>query len=112
MKYNKLILHSFILLILFFSVTAISAADLNDTNNMNVLKDIGADEKSFTVLENEIYSADSNIDLKSDYKFANTSNLDSATGIFINKTDFVINGNNHIIDCDNHARAFNITGKN
>ena len=111
MKYNKLILHSLILLILFFSVTAISAADLNDTDNMNVLKDIGADEKSFTTLENEIYSADSSIDLKSDYKFGNTSSLDSATGIFINKTDFVINGNNHIIDCDNQARAFNITGK-
>ena len=30
----------------------------------------------------------------------------------INKNNFVVNGNGHTIDCDNKARAFNITGKN
>lgn len=47
MKFNKLILNSFILLVLLFSITAISAVDLNYTDNSNVLKDIGADENSF-----------------------------------------------------------------
>ena len=40
MKFNKIVLCSFILLVLLFSVTAISAADLNCTGDIgNVLKD-------------------------------------------------------------------------
>ena len=110
MKFNKLILNSFILLVLLFSITAISAADLNDTGSMDVLKDVSANESSFADFETELFVADSSLDLSGDYKFDNSSGLDSDTGIYINKKAFVINGNNHIIDCDNQARAFNITG--
>ena len=44
-KYGKFIVHSFILFVLLFSVTAISAADLNgtDDNGMDVLKDNGTE---------------------------------------------------------------------
>ena len=111
MKFNKLILNSFILLVLLFSVTAISAADLNDTGSMDVLKDVNTNESSFTDFKTELFVADSSLDLSGNYKFDNSSGLDSNTGIYINKNTFVINGNNHIIDCDNQARAFNITGK-
>ena len=54
MKFNKLILGSFILLILLFSITAISAADLNDTDNTNVLKDKNTNDNSFSDLSQRI----------------------------------------------------------
>ena len=83
MKFNKLILNSFILLVLLFSVTAISAADLNDAGSMDVLKDVNTNESSFTDFETELFVADSSLNLSGNYKFDNSSRLDSNTGIYI-----------------------------
>ena len=112
MKFNKLILGSFILLILMFSITAISAADLNDTDNTNVLKDENINDNSFSDLNRGINDAGLNIDLDNDYKYNNTKDLEHVKGINILKNNFVMNGNNHVIDCDNQARAFSNTGNN
>ena len=112
MKINKMILSSLIFVLLLLSITAISAADLNETDDISVLTDSNINEKSFTDLNTDISNANSKIDLSSDYKFNNQSDLNYANGITVNNKKFVINGNNHIIDCDNKARAFNLTKGN
>ena len=103
MKFKKYILYAFILLALLLSITAISAADLNNTDNMDVLND--ANDKTFSELNSEISASDSKIDLSSDYKFNNNNDSAYANGIKINKK-FVINGNGHTIDCAGQSRAF------
>ena len=110
MKQNKFILHFFILVIFFVSITAISAADLNDTGDFDILTDI--DDKSYNDLYSEITTANSNFTFESDYKFNKDLDKNYSGGINITKNNFVINGNNHIIDCANEARAFYITGNN
>ena len=112
MKFNKIILCSVILIVLSFSVTAISAADLNDTSDVSdVLKDDG-DSKSFIDLNNDIASEDSSFNIESNYKFDNQTDRNYANGIRIAKADYTINGNNHAIDCSNQARAFRVVGNN
>ena len=111
MKYKKLIIYSLILLILMFSITAISAVDLNDTNK-DVLNDVNTDTKSFSDLDMEIMDADSNITLDKDYKYDDTKDMYYFYGINVNTEDFVINGNNHVIDCNGKTKAFNIKVKN
>ena len=112
MKFNKIILYSFVLLVLSFSVTAISAADLNDTSDVgDVLKD-GGDSKSFIDLNNDIAAEDSSFNMGSDYTFDNLTDMNYTLGIRIVKADFTINGNNHAIDCSNQARALRVAGNN
>ena len=111
MKYRKFILHTLILFVLLCSITAISAADLNDTDNFDVLKDDNQDG-SFMNLEGDMSLQGSTFNLEQNYKFDNTSDLLYVDGINITKNNYVINGNNHVIDCNNQARAFTITGSN
>ena len=114
MKIKKHILHTFILLVLMLSITAISAADLNDTDNTagDVLTEMDSEDESFMYFQTEMEIQDSTFDLKYNYKFDNESDLTYAGGINVTKDNFIINGNNHVIDCDNQARALTITGKN
>ena len=113
MKYKKYMFHALILLVLLISITAISAADSNDTDSISadVLKDNGSDP-SFMALELDIEMQSTTLNVENNYKFNNQSDLIYEDGINITKNNYVINGNNHIIDCDNQARAFVITGKN
>ena len=111
MNNNKFILHFFILAVFLVSITAISAADLNDTVDMDVLNDV--DEKnSFDSLHGEIKVKDSNFTFEKDYEFDNVTDESYSSGINVTKDNFVINGNNHKIDCKNQSRAFYITGQN
>ena len=111
MKNNKFIIHFFILAVFLISITAISAADLNDTVDMDDLNDV--DEKnSFYSLHNEIKDKDSNFTFESDYGFDNETDKNYSNGINVTRDNFVINGNNHKIDCKNQSRAFYIIGKN
>ena len=67
MKFKKYMLYTFILLVLMLSITAISAADLNDTDNTaGDLKD-----ESFLYFQTEIDVHDSTFDLGCNYKFHN-----------------------------------------
>ncbi len=111
MKNNKFIVHFLILVVFLISITAISAADLNDTANIDVLNDVD-EKKSFNSLYDEINEKDSNFTFGSDYEFNNETDKSYSSGINVTNDNFVINGNNHKIDCKNQSRAFYITGKN
>ncbi len=114
MKFKKYMIHLSILLILLFSVTAISAADSNNTDNMNtdVLKDDSPGAMSFMSLESDMELQTKTFDMQQNYKFNNNSDLLYVEGVNVTNDNYVINGNNHVIDCGNQARALTITGNN
>ena len=72
-------------------------------NNMN---------SSFSDLSTTINSTSKSIELTNDYIFNEESDENYVKGIVIEKNDFVINGNNHIIDAKNKAGLFTITANN
>ena len=111
MKYRKYLLHLSILIVLLFSITAISAADLNDTATMDSDVSNNHDE-SFMAFDTEMSTYTSTFDIQNNYKFDNSSDLMYVNGINITKDNYVINGNNHVIDCNNQARAFTINASN
>ena len=111
MKLNKFIIHFFIIIVFLISITAISAFDLNDTEDFDVLNDAGG-EKSFKDLSSAIEVENSKFTFENDYRFNNETDKSYSSGINITKNNFVINGNNHKIDCNGQSRAFYITGKN
>ena len=65
--------------------------------------------KTFTQLSAEINASGNTFDIQSDYAFS--SENDDAY-VFIDKTNFTINGNNHIIDANKESRIFFISGDN
>ena len=111
MKLNKFILNFLIIMVFLISITAISAVDLNDTGDFDVLNDADG-EKSFKDLSTAIEVENSNFTFESDYGFNNEIDKSYSGGINITKEKFVINGNNHKIDCNGQSRAFYMTGKN
>ncbi|MEE1150855.1 MAG: C1 family peptidase, partial [Methanobrevibacter sp.] len=112
MKFRKLIVYSFLLSVLLFSVAAISASDLNGTydGSGDILKDSNS-EGSYSDLSGKIKAENSSFSLEKNYKF-NDENDEDYDGILLNKSNFVVNGNNHVIDGNNQARAFKVTGDN
>ncbi len=98
-------------MVFMISITAISAADLNDTGDFNVLKDVSG-EKSFKDLNSEIKVENSNFTFESNYAFNSEIDKNYSGGINITKDNFIINGNNHKIDCNGQSRAFYIIGNN
>lgn len=71
MKFKKTLLRSLILLVLLISITAVSAADLNDTDNIgdDVLKENTTTDLSFVDLNGEIWVQGSNCNLNDDFTF-------------------------------------------
>ena len=98
-------------MVFLISITAISAVDLNDTGDFDVLNDASG-EKSFKDLSSAIEVENSKCTFENDYRFNNETDKSYSGGINITKNNFVINGNNHKIDCNGQSRAFYITGKN
>ena len=70
MKLNKFIIHFFIIIVFLISITAISAVDLNDTGDFDVLNDAGG-EKSFKDLSSAIEVENSKFTFENDYRFNN-----------------------------------------
>uniref|UniRef100_UPI00262B8C8F C1 family peptidase n=1 Tax=uncultured Methanobrevibacter sp. TaxID=253161 RepID=UPI00262B8C8F len=84
--------------------TIIGEDSQNPTGNDNLSKN------SFTQLENDINSSTDILEITHDYKFDNDT--DNFTRISFVKNNFVINGNNHIIDANNISAIFSVTGTN
>ena len=123
-KNNKKILILSLLFILFLTITATQAAEIQDnttqsdsneitldTNDVSQNEIIKAtDDHSFTELDNYINSGGNIVELIKDYKFNQTT--DSKNGITIAKDNLILNGNGHTIDANGQSKIFTITGHN
>ena len=100
------------MIVLLFSVSAIAASDLNNSVNVDVLKDVPVNKGTYSDFYYDSFNESENFNLEKDYIFNNQSDSAFVGGIGISKKNFVINGNGHTIDCNNQARAlkFNETG--
>ena len=65
--------------------------------------------KTFTQLSTEINASGNTFDIQSDYAFSSENDDDY---VFIDKSNFTINGNNHIIDGNKESGIFFISGDN
>ena len=90
----KKIMISLILLVLFISMSAVSA------------------DGNLTALETQIEESTDSIELTQDYAYSPTDDGNYTIGTFVNKTNFVINGNGHTIDGKNQSRLFRILNTN
>ncbi|WP_296867060.1 C1 family peptidase [uncultured Methanobrevibacter sp.] len=106
-----------VLLILIMTVGAVCAAEnsTDDVISTEILQTsqnevYTTSEASFTDLTDEIENVTDTLDLTQNYKFNNET--DNNTGIFINKDNFVLNGNGFTIDGNEQSRIFNITANN
>lgn len=113
---NKKILLITVVLFL-ISMTAVSAEDINQTNDTLEITDsdvVSAGEtKSFMDLSTDIdNSPEDRIDITSDYKYNAKTDKDLQKGkpLVISETgSYTINGNNHVIDAGNKAAVFRFT---
>ncbi|WP_405280330.1 hypothetical protein [Methanobrevibacter sp.] len=77
MKSNKFVAFTLMLFVLLISISAISAADLNDTDNTseNVLKEDNVKTSTFLDLWSDVGISESKLDLDTDYKFNKTTDV-------------------------------------
>ena len=109
-----------VLLILTLSVGAVCAAenstsDVLSADSQEVLEITpnevySTGDASFSDLKDEIDNASTYLELTKDYAFNNETDDDN--GIFITKSNFVLNGEGHTIDAKFQSRIFVITGNN
>ena len=85
MKSNKVVAFTLMLFVLLISISAISAADLNDTDNTaeNVLKEDNVKSSTFLDLWADVGISESKLDLDTDYKFNKTTDVNYDKGINI-----------------------------
>ena len=82
-------------------------AELGNTqDDINALNEVN---DTFTDLSNEINMSTGTFEIEHNYKFNNKTDN---SPVVINKDDFVINGNNHILDGSNQSTIFHINGTN
>ena len=87
-------------------IESVQGNDLNTDENNEILTD---NPKTFTQLESDINESPNTFDVRYDYTFSNESDRGP---VVIDKSDFTINGNNHVLDGNGQSGIFNITGKN
>ena len=68
-------------------------------------------EGNFTSLQTDIANSENSIDITQDYKFDEKADTSLDSGILINKSNFVINGNGHTLDGNSMTRIFNVKGE-
>ena len=119
MKYKKTMI-ILLLAIFLFGITSVCASDANDTaidseNNMQIEStqensEILTDNaRTFTQLDRDINESTDTFEMQYDYAFSNESDNGP---VIIEKSNFTINGNNHIVDGNNQSGIFNITANN
>ena len=92
-KLNKIKLF-LVFLILFIPISAVSA------------------DGNFTSLQTDIVNSGNSIDITQDYTYDEKTDTGIDSGIVVNKTNFVINGNGHTLNGNNQSRIFHIVGDN
>ena len=119
MKYKKIML-MLITAIFLFSITSVCASDANDTamaseNSMQIestqeISEILTDNAgTFTQLDEDIDDSQDTFEMQHDYTFSNESDNGP---VVIDKSNFTINGNNHILDGNKQSGIFKITANN
>ena len=119
MKYKKTTIILFLAIFL-LSITCVCASDANDAaiaseNNMQIEStqqnsEILADNVgTFTQLDRDIDDSQDTFEMQHDYAFSNESDNGQ---VVIEKSNFTINGNNHILDGNKQSGILNITGNN
>ena len=116
---RKIILVALLMFVL-VSLTAVSAADTNQTDDITteesntVTQDILSDGNSdFNTLNDEINSITGNtFKLERNYKYDSEKDSNYSEGIEINKDNLIIDGQDHIIDASSKARIFHINAVN
>ena len=119
MKYKKTMI-IMLLAIFLFGIASVWASDANDTSiasegnmqiestqeNSEILTD---NAKTFTQLDKDIDESQDTFEMQHDYAFSNESDNGP---VVIDKSNFTINGNNHILDGNKQSSIFNITANN
>ena len=110
-----------LLAIFIFSIATVNAGDMNDTTSEGIMQmepvtlkttenEIITDNpNTFSQLDKDINASHDTFEMKYDYTFSNET--DSGP-VVINKRDFTINGNNHVLDANMQSGIFKITGSN
>ena len=118
-----------ILLLFVFSMGAVCASDVNETlsaedsqtlsqspktftqlgTGINESQTISESPKTFTQLGTGINESQNTFEVKYDYTFDNQSDEGP---VVIDKSNFTINGNNHVLDGNKQSGIFNIIGNN
>ena len=83
-----------------------SDTNINQNLQANSQKDDllkASEDKTYNDFYNDIKNCEDTFNIENDYKY---SESDNHTFISINKTNLVINGNNHVIDESNKAGGF------
>lgn len=125
MRYKKGMI-MVVLAIFIFSFAAVNASDANDTSLVSehvqiesaqddILKTdendgiLADNPKTFTQLGNDINESGDTFEMLYDYSFINESDNGP---VVIDKSDFAINGNNHILNGSGQSAILKITGNN
>lgn len=83
-----------VFIVLFISISAVSA------------------EGNFTSLQTDIANSAQSIEITQDYTYDEKVDAKLNSGIVINKTNFVINGNGHTLNGNSISRIFDVNGQN
>ena len=111
---NKKLILITALVLLLISISAVSAEDINQTDDTletsddNVLS-AGEEVRNFTSLFKDVENSQAIFDINCDYKFNNSTDKPYPDGIRIPiypGATYTINGNNHVIDAQNQTGIF------
>lgn len=92
---NKYLILFSIIFVLLISISSVSA------------------EGNFTELQEDIDSSGDVLEINQDYTYNNVSDSSfSEKGVLVNKSNYVVNGNNHTVNGKYSSKIFNITGSN
>ncbi len=119
---KKILVALFVIATVLISASCVYASDINSLNitedssqlSVNNNENILSDESTLTFddLYKKLQDSDNEIELTEDYSFDEQIDTNHTKGIKINKSNLVINGNNHIIDAKNQAGIFLIQNGN